>query len=343
MIALLLASGCFLLTAGPREALQQAAVAFEAGDLVAFEQVVDVDAVAPDVISACQDLGGRLVELDAQQFQRPSLAADVGEALADAVRRSPEVYAEIVAKLRADFTSLGDDASPITALCDPLRVAGEVRFELPDGDRAEALLPVSIDTVQADARLRFERRAGDWMLVGVDLSDALHGYERHQLDAAHRRAAELLAALPASREADHWAALRAYLHNRPEDTEIAAAYHEMLEPLVSAATPLEVTRTWMEPAGFLGMWRNARVSVRSPDRDAQGFVVQFWFADGMGEELTLTRTALTRRDVTGGETVDSAGVRVGMARAVSARGVVTRVTWADGEEWVHPAVLAGAW
>lgn len=326
----------------PAQALTAAAEALEAGDLAAFEAVVDLEATAPVVFETCMRI--RLdAHLDDYQFQPPRASQRVGmgletaltEAIISEKSSAPDQFRKVFPNVnREDCSGL---------------VWGAPTLGKREGEHATLNVPVTIGGSETTWNLALTK-GERWKIVGVDPKDAVSEHRTYRLDQARGVARALVATLPGGAPHDDWQAIRNYTHNQPGDTEVADLFEAAMAPLVAAEFPLEVTDVGLfMPRGLLPV-RNAGARVRNGSGKAlQGYTLQFWFEDVSGGAITAASGDSFLRIRRGPLPVDGEdriAVKAGSwswPTAARARASVLEIDWRDGSRWTHPAVQAGAW
>jgi hypothetical protein len=330
---------------GPKSALVDARHALDAGDLAAFEAVVDVDAVVPDIATACATLGLE-AHLSEAQFRYhggwAAITRDLGDSVVDGATDTPEERQQIADGFRVRFPELPTDSCPALAVD-----LSQASFAAVDADHVTASLPS--DAAHGGAWVfTLTHDPNGWRVTGVDGTALIATYEAAELEDARVRAHAIVADLQDGGAHDDWLALANYVDNHPEDADLAAANTALLAPFDGVEPPVHAIDT-----GFFkppGLFRNRFVGTRVvSDRAATEAIVRFTFEDGDGRPAISMDGA---RDIvlatgpvgpTSSQRVTQRAGGMSWPSAVRSRATVVEVTWEDGTIWQHPAVVAGAW
>jgi hypothetical protein len=329
---------------GPQDALTEAQGALDRGDRAAFERVVDVAEVVPEVGAACAQLSLVRNLADQELGLAPRMDQALFGLVAGAMAGSPESGEAWLGLFRQGFPRLPVTECPALAVQLDRAVVTRV-----DRDHATASVPVAGAGFDAAWTLLLERRDGEWRVTHADGGPLVDAWRAHELQVARERAEALVAGLADGAPHDDWTMARAYLRRHPEATALAERYTADLAA-VSAAAPVLPTSAvgFFQPRGW---FRNRHVgaTVRNPTpRAAREVVVRFSFEDAAGDEVvagSLDALVVVARELpAGGEvTVASPASRGTWPDAARATATVVAVTWGDGSTWRHPAVEAGAW
>lgn len=328
----------------PSVALVEVQKALNSSDLAAFDAVVDVDTVIPEIAHTCDELALRKLQ-QGSDFQPRGAWVNVLPQLGVTLTDDPDAKQHTIDQFRTDFPHLPTDR------CPALGVKWEAAaITAHDDTHATATLPVAYAGHHGAWTFDLERRPDGWHVAHAHGGGLLTAWDTEEAAATQARGQSLVLGLADGGTPDQWEAARCYLAAHPEASRLAAVFAATLDPLEAQGGPLVVT-----DAGFFrpnGIFRNrhAQARVTNPTgRYADRVVVRFSFTDIDGRSATSGSGARDLVVATGPippSGVAQATVRAGgMAwpDATSVRADVVEVTWADGTVWRHPAVDAGAW
>ncbi|MCA9885797.1 MAG: hypothetical protein KC708_22620 [Anaerolineae bacterium] len=347
MLLALLLPGCTLLS-GPQDALLQAREAVATRDLAAFEQAVDLDAVAPGIVKLCGAANLRKDYVD-QQFQPP-------HPLGELIERMGKPW--LMSMLAANGEGLAQEIREQWAELEPAEACPGVHFGEPSfraawtaRDSGLLELPLEMQGVATSVVLDVKPVGEGWRITGLDADAALAAHEA-ELKARARKAAQARAKELDAKHPENWAALRAYLLRNPEEAEIQATYEAAAEPFLAAQAPLAVTGVHIAQEGFLKMKRVVRPGVRNTSgREVSGYRLRVSFLGDQGEPVISTAGEEAVVVAVSAYLPPDAGDASGQVitrpiewpTLAQAQAVPVEVSYADGEVWVHPAVEAGIW
>lgn len=344
MLLLLTACGLF---DRPEPALLKANQAWIDGDLATFEQVVDLDAVAPQALEGCARLSG-LKGWGDRQFQPRSGWTELGQALEEGMLKGIVELSgpEVAEEARKDFGRKSmEELCPALAPGDPGDTV-VVRYE----GGADVQVPILVHGEETYVVARMQDLDSGWRVTGLSFDHAEEAYKEAQQARAQGRAKELMTQL--SRELDRttYLELSAYVANNPEDPlghELAA----LVAPVLDAETPVTVKEAWLQDRRLPG-FRDARVTLtNSTAMRVSSVTVRFELQDSAGRALrnvdgedglqgTLSQPMGPGDEL--GFGVPGAGVLL-FPDATQVKATPTRVVYQDGAIWTHPAVEEGLW
>lgn len=331
---------------GPHTALAEAKDAFQRHDLVAFEAVVDLDAIAPAAFQLCY-VGAMRKDAVDREFTGGNVLKDLAPALGEAFWLAAAQHggAEIADQVRAEFPTLN-----LSERCAEVKLGEPTAGELFSARRSGALkLPATVAGIPVEVPLRFAEQDGRWRLTGMDVQPTLSTLDAALAAEAHRRAMALLERARKG-EPDAWSGLRHYTARHPEDAEVARAFEAAAAPLLAAKTPAQVASVDFSQAGILGMKRVLVAEVKNDgDKGLVKYVVRFQLLDSQSKPVSGA-TGLDSALAEGGALGAGAEGEVEvMLQALNYPGVaqatatVVRATFEDGSTWEHPAITAGLW
>jgi hypothetical protein len=334
---LLLLLGACNVVNGPTQALLDAKVAYDAQDLDAFEAIVDVDAVAPQVAEGCVAMA-IIDDWEERQFRPQSTWEDAGLAfganlLSAAINAGSQ---DIAASAREDFGT-----KPVGEYCDGLDFApGKPKVTI-DGDRATALIPVTVHGVATDLPVDMANRETGWKVIGVDVQATIDGFKAASEANAAVRAGELMGTLES--DASAFSMLETYLANHPEDTKLIGQWESKTADVLAATAPVKLDRATLGRGGML-RGRGVRVllshEAEQPVRTVWVRIVVVGSGGNQVQDTEVATIPWMGEDTTFETPIN---VRVRDPDAVDVQGTVVKVVYADLSEWVHPAIEKGWW
>jgi hypothetical protein len=340
-------AGCSLLAKQDvAQTVQAANTAMEDGDLAAFERLVDVDNVIPEVANTCAEL--QLARhADDAPFRRTSaleaLGKEVGLALIAETMDQPQTRADLADDFRRRFPHLPDQACPAL-----FAESAKPTVAIIDDTHATVSLPLTLDDFSSAWVLDLTK-TDDWRITGVRGNVLRRDYARHQQAKAKGRARELVAELSDGGDPADWQALRAYVANQPDDLDVVEGHEALMVPLLQATPPVTIEDAkFHRPPGLFRV-RQAVVGVNNPTRqtasevrlrvtmeDAYGNVANGAASDHLAQSLSNLSPGAT-------QWASSPAGAMAWPGASAVRAQVVEVRWADGSSWTHPAAAAGAW
>lgn len=219
-----------------------------------------------------------------------------------------------------------------------------------DDKHATATLPVAYDGHHGAWTFDLDRREDGWHVAHAHGGGLLTAWDAQERAANTARAQSLVVDLADGGRIDEWEAARCYVAAHPEQTRLGEALAAVLDPLEAVQGPLDATESGFFRPNGLFRNRHAQARIVNPTGTyANRVIVRFSFTDIDGQSITSGSGARDLVVATGpippngsGQAVVRAG---GMAwpDAIGVRADVVAIEWADGSEWQHPAVAAGAW
>ena len=331
----------------PELALKKANDAWAAGDLAAFEELVDLDAVAVQAVEGCL----RLSVLDGwseRQFQPRSGWTQLGIVLEESLVQGVVELGgpEIAEQARQDFGMKSmEEVCPAFAPGDPSDMVVH-RYE----GGADVDVPLLLYGEGVHAVVKMQRLDSGWKVTGLSFDAAEEQYKELQETRAQARARQLLDQLSADFDRSIWLELEAYAEHHPEDP-VGVQLRALVDPLVNAETPVVATEAWLQDRRLPG-FRDAKARIENRSGlQVSRVTVRFELQDSAGRSLrhvdgedALTGT-LTTSLGSGDQAVfgvPGAGVLF-FPDASRVQATPIAVVYEDGATWTHPAVEKGLW